>query len=126
MTPRKITCCVFHFLCRISPKSRDGRPNPEEPVDEDEDVQAERIRTATALTISTEEVEKQATEWVLAELFEGGQEWGLICWVLFRKFAVWCIHVILKHAGASSEGPGCSENTNHSGFIFLRKVGLDM
>ncbi|XP_061031488.1 ATP-binding cassette sub-family A member 6 [Eubalaena glacialis] len=40
---------------RISPKSRDGRPNPEEPVDEDEDVQAERIRTATALTISTEE-----------------------------------------------------------------------
>ncbi|XP_068386838.1 ATP-binding cassette sub-family A member 6 isoform X2 [Eschrichtius robustus] len=40
---------------RISPKSRDGRPNPEEPVDEDEDVQAERMRTATALTISTEE-----------------------------------------------------------------------
>ncbi|XP_049715282.1 ATP-binding cassette sub-family A member 6 isoform X2 [Elephas maximus indicus] len=37
---------------RISPQSRDARPNPEEPVDEDEDVQAERIRTATALTTS--------------------------------------------------------------------------
>ncbi|KAB1265899.1 ATP-binding cassette sub-family A member 6 [Camelus dromedarius] len=40
---------------RISPKSRDARPNPEEPVDEDEDVQTERIRTATALTTSIEE-----------------------------------------------------------------------
>ncbi|XP_057572147.1 ATP-binding cassette sub-family A member 6 isoform X2 [Hippopotamus amphibius kiboko] len=40
---------------RISPKSRDARPNPEEPVDEDEDVQAERMRTATALTTSIEE-----------------------------------------------------------------------
>ncbi|XP_014644682.1 PREDICTED: ATP-binding cassette sub-family A member 6 [Ceratotherium simum simum] len=37
---------------RISPQSRNVRPNPEEPVDEDEDVQAERIRTATALTTS--------------------------------------------------------------------------
>ncbi|XP_062936396.1 ATP-binding cassette sub-family A member 6 [Cynocephalus volans] len=37
---------------RISPQSRDVRPNPEEPIDEDEDVQAERIRTATALTTS--------------------------------------------------------------------------
>ncbi|ELK12424.1 ATP-binding cassette sub-family A member 6 [Pteropus alecto] len=43
---------------RISPPSREARPNPEEPVDEDEDVQAERIRTATALTTSNmEEVE---------------------------------------------------------------------
>uniref|UniRef100_A0A8D1Y9C5 ABC transporter domain-containing protein n=1 Tax=Sus scrofa TaxID=9823 RepID=A0A8D1Y9C5_PIG len=40
---------------RIAPRSRDARPNPEEPVDEDEDVQAERIRTATALTTSIEE-----------------------------------------------------------------------
>ncbi|XP_011717931.2 ATP-binding cassette sub-family A member 6 isoform X1 [Macaca nemestrina] len=37
---------------RISPQSRDAKPNPEEPIDEDEDVQAERIRTATALTTS--------------------------------------------------------------------------
>ncbi|KAL2764727.1 ATP-binding cassette sub-family A member 6, partial [Daubentonia madagascariensis] len=37
---------------RISPQSGEARPNPEEPVDEDEDVQAERIRTATALTTS--------------------------------------------------------------------------
>uniref|UniRef100_A0A2K5QC71 ATP binding cassette subfamily A member 6 n=1 Tax=Cebus imitator TaxID=2715852 RepID=A0A2K5QC71_CEBIM len=37
---------------RISPQIRDAKPNPEEPIDEDEDVQAERIRTATALTTS--------------------------------------------------------------------------
>ncbi|XP_023585202.1 ATP-binding cassette sub-family A member 6 [Trichechus manatus latirostris] len=37
---------------RISPQSRHARPNAEEPSDEDEDVQAERIRTATALTTS--------------------------------------------------------------------------
>nr|XP_002748709.2 ATP-binding cassette sub-family A member 6 isoform X1 [Callithrix jacchus]XP_008995894.2 ATP-binding cassette sub-family A member 6 isoform X1 [Callithrix jacchus] len=37
---------------RISPQIRDAKPNPEEPTDEDEDVQAERIRTATALTTS--------------------------------------------------------------------------
>ncbi|XP_045425476.1 ATP-binding cassette sub-family A member 6 isoform X1 [Lemur catta] len=37
---------------RISPQSREARPNPEEPTDEDEDVQAERIRAATALTTS--------------------------------------------------------------------------
>uniref|UniRef100_A0A8C3WMI6 ATP binding cassette subfamily A member 6 n=1 Tax=Catagonus wagneri TaxID=51154 RepID=A0A8C3WMI6_9CETA len=42
-------------IFRISPESREARPNPEEPVDEDEDVQAERIRTATALTTSIEE-----------------------------------------------------------------------
>ncbi|XP_012517677.1 PREDICTED: ATP-binding cassette sub-family A member 8-like [Propithecus coquereli] len=37
---------------RISPQSRGARPNPEEPTDEDEEVQAERIRAATALTTS--------------------------------------------------------------------------
>ncbi|KAM9597862.1 ATP-binding cassette sub-family A member 6 [Trichechus inunguis] len=37
---------------RISPQSRHARPNAKEPADEDEDVQAERIRTATALTTS--------------------------------------------------------------------------
>ncbi|XP_012658566.1 ATP-binding cassette sub-family A member 6 [Otolemur garnettii] len=37
---------------RLSPQSREARPNPEEPIDEDEDVQAERIRTTTALTTS--------------------------------------------------------------------------
>ncbi|XP_006872368.1 PREDICTED: ATP-binding cassette sub-family A member 6 [Chrysochloris asiatica] len=37
---------------RISPQSRDSQPNPEEPLDEDEDVQAERIRAANALTSS--------------------------------------------------------------------------
>uniref|UniRef100_A0A8C4MIR5 ABC transporter domain-containing protein n=1 Tax=Equus asinus asinus TaxID=83772 RepID=A0A8C4MIR5_EQUAS len=40
---------------RISPQSRNAPPNPEESVDEDEDVQAERIRTATALTTSNSE-----------------------------------------------------------------------
>ncbi|XP_046531933.1 ATP-binding cassette sub-family A member 6 isoform X1 [Equus quagga] len=40
---------------RISPQSRNTPPNPEESVDEDEDVQAERIRTATALTTSNSE-----------------------------------------------------------------------
>ncbi|XP_077019795.1 ATP-binding cassette sub-family A member 6 isoform X2 [Tamandua tetradactyla] len=37
---------------RISHQGRAGRPNPEESVDEDEDVQEERIRTTTALTTS--------------------------------------------------------------------------
>ncbi|EHB07723.1 ATP-binding cassette sub-family A member 6 [Heterocephalus glaber] len=37
---------------RISPQSRNAQPNPEEPGDEHEDVQAERIRTSTALTTS--------------------------------------------------------------------------
>ncbi|XP_054429074.1 ATP-binding cassette sub-family A member 6-like [Pteronotus mesoamericanus] len=40
---------------RIYPKRREAQPNPEEPVDEDEDVQAERRRTATALTTSDSE-----------------------------------------------------------------------
>ncbi|XP_054565317.1 ATP-binding cassette sub-family A member 6-like isoform X2 [Eptesicus fuscus] len=38
---------------RISPQRREARPNPEEPIDEDEDVQAERMRTATALMITS-------------------------------------------------------------------------
>ncbi|XP_073739302.1 ATP-binding cassette sub-family A member 6 isoform X2 [Callorhinus ursinus] len=37
---------------RIYPQSRGARPNPEEPVDEDEDIKAERQRVAAALTIS--------------------------------------------------------------------------
>uniref|UniRef100_A0A8C8X2B6 ABC transporter domain-containing protein n=1 Tax=Panthera leo TaxID=9689 RepID=A0A8C8X2B6_PANLE len=40
---------------RISPQSRGAQPNPEEPGDEDEDVKAERIRTATALATSLSE-----------------------------------------------------------------------
>uniref|UniRef100_A0A4W2I744 ATP binding cassette subfamily A member 6 n=1 Tax=Bos indicus x Bos taurus TaxID=30522 RepID=A0A4W2I744_BOBOX len=52
---KKPTCCVFHLFCRISPQSRDARSNAEEPIGEDEDVQAERIRTATALNTSIEE-----------------------------------------------------------------------
>ena len=64
MTTRK-PHVTFHFLYRISPQSRNAPPNPEESVDEDEDVQAERIRTATALTTSnSEEVEKQVTKWI--------------------------------------------------------------
>ncbi|XP_043304360.1 ATP-binding cassette sub-family A member 10 isoform X1 [Cervus canadensis] len=37
---------------RISPRRREYRPNPEEPEEEDEDVQAERVKTANALTAS--------------------------------------------------------------------------
>ncbi|XP_073901363.1 ATP-binding cassette sub-family A member 6 isoform X2 [Castor canadensis] len=37
---------------RISPQCQNAGPNPEKPVDEDEDVQAERKRTSTALRIS--------------------------------------------------------------------------
>ncbi|EPY72547.1 hypothetical protein CB1_001336002 [Camelus ferus] len=55
----------------ISPKSRDARPNPEEPVDEDEDVQTERIRTATALTTSIEEVELTGYDSVLDHRGDG-------------------------------------------------------
>uniref|UniRef100_A0A673V7P4 ATP binding cassette subfamily A member 6 n=1 Tax=Suricata suricatta TaxID=37032 RepID=A0A673V7P4_SURSU len=40
---------------RISPQSRGAQPNPGKPVDEDEDVKAERIRTATALVTSHSE-----------------------------------------------------------------------
>ncbi|XP_055430976.1 ATP-binding cassette sub-family A member 6-like isoform X2 [Bubalus kerabau] len=40
---------------RISPQSRDAHSNADEPIGEDEDVQAERIRTATALNTSIEE-----------------------------------------------------------------------
>ncbi|EPQ05001.1 ATP-binding cassette sub-family A member 6 [Myotis brandtii] len=43
---------------RISPQRREARPNPEEPIDEDEDVQAERTRTATAL-MTTSSIEEQ-------------------------------------------------------------------
>nr|XP_055176863.1 ATP-binding cassette sub-family A member 6 isoform X2 [Nyctereutes procyonoides] len=39
-------------IFRISPQSGSAGPNPEEPVDEDEDVKAERLRAATALTTS--------------------------------------------------------------------------
>ncbi|XP_036983844.2 ATP-binding cassette sub-family A member 6 isoform X1 [Artibeus jamaicensis] len=37
---------------RISPQRREAQPSAEEPVDEDEDVQAERRSTATAMTTS--------------------------------------------------------------------------
>ncbi|KAK1330893.1 hypothetical protein QTO34_008835 [Cnephaeus nilssonii] len=43
---------------RIFPQRREARPNPEEPIDEDEDVQAERMRTATAL-MTTSSIEEQ-------------------------------------------------------------------
>uniref|UniRef100_A0A8D2B9F3 ATP binding cassette subfamily A member 6 n=1 Tax=Sciurus vulgaris TaxID=55149 RepID=A0A8D2B9F3_SCIVU len=39
-------------IFRISPQIRRVQPNPEVPVDEDEDVQAERMRASTALTTS--------------------------------------------------------------------------
>ncbi|KAM4843381.1 ATP-binding cassette sub-family A member 6 isoform 2-T3 [Thomomys bottae] len=39
-------------IFRIAPQSQEVQSNPEEPIDEDEDVQAERIRTSTALRIS--------------------------------------------------------------------------
>jgi len=52
LTNEKTLCPTFHFLHRISPQSRGARPNPEEPVDEDEDVKAERQRVAAALTTS--------------------------------------------------------------------------
>uniref|UniRef100_A0A8C2SGT9 ABC transporter domain-containing protein n=1 Tax=Capra hircus TaxID=9925 RepID=A0A8C2SGT9_CAPHI len=56
LTPtKKIACYLFRLFCRISPQSRDAHSNTEKPVAEDEDVQAERIRTATALNTSVEE-----------------------------------------------------------------------
>lgn len=39
------------FGFRISPRSSDVFPNPEEPEGEDEDVQMERMRTANAMTV---------------------------------------------------------------------------
>ncbi|XP_066090717.1 ATP-binding cassette sub-family A member 6-like [Saccopteryx bilineata] len=44
-------------IFRISPPGRKVQVNPEEPVDEDEDVQAERMRAATAMTTSGSEEE---------------------------------------------------------------------
>uniref|UniRef100_A0A8C2Y1V9 ABC transporter domain-containing protein n=1 Tax=Capra hircus TaxID=9925 RepID=A0A8C2Y1V9_CAPHI len=43
---------LFYFLCRISPRRREYRPNPEEPEEEDEDVHRERVKTANALAAS--------------------------------------------------------------------------
>ena len=43
---------VILFSLRISPRRREYRPNPEEPEEEDEDIQAERVKTANALTTS--------------------------------------------------------------------------
>lgn len=66
---KKPICPTFHFLHRISPQSGSAGPNPEEPVDEDEDVKAERLRAATALTTSqADEVGKQVTKWTLRDL----------------------------------------------------------
>lgn len=42
-----LTCCLGF---RISPSSCNAFPNPEEPGEEDEDVQMERMRTAGAVT----------------------------------------------------------------------------
>ena len=42
-----LTCCLAF---RISPRSCQAFPNPEEPGEEDEDVQMERTRTADAVT----------------------------------------------------------------------------
>ncbi|KAK7822635.1 hypothetical protein U0070_001983 [Myodes glareolus] len=42
-----LACCLGF---RISPRSCNAFPNPEEPGEEDEDVQAERMRTAGAVT----------------------------------------------------------------------------
>ncbi|XP_012588573.1 PREDICTED: ATP-binding cassette sub-family A member 6 isoform X2 [Condylura cristata] len=42
-------------IFRICPQRGDVRRNPEEPVDEDEDVQAERVRVSTALTTADTE-----------------------------------------------------------------------
>uniref|UniRef100_A0A8C0AM56 ATP binding cassette subfamily A member 10 n=1 Tax=Bos mutus grunniens TaxID=30521 RepID=A0A8C0AM56_BOSMU len=45
---------IFHYpFFRISPSRGEYRPNPEEPEEEDEDVQMERVKTANALTASS-------------------------------------------------------------------------
>ncbi|GAB5581249.1 ABC-type organic anion transporter ABCA8 isoform X3 [Prionailurus iriomotensis] len=41
---------LVRSVCGISSRSRENHPNPEEPEEEDENVQAERARTANALT----------------------------------------------------------------------------
>lgn len=69
-------CCIFHLFCRISPKSRDARSNAEEHAGEDEDVQAERIRTATALNTSIEEVGHKWQNELME--YSGAQEQRLI------------------------------------------------
>jgi len=51
------TVCNSIVSHRIAPQSLHVQPNPEEPVDEDEDVQAERMRTSDALsTVNLDEV----------------------------------------------------------------------
>ena len=44
---------LFDFLCRISPRRSENYPNPEEPEEEDEDVQTERVKTVSGLTTSS-------------------------------------------------------------------------
>lgn len=44
------TVCNSFVFHRIAPQSLKAQPNPEEPIDEDENVQAERLRTSDALS----------------------------------------------------------------------------
>lgn len=53
---------VGGFDLRISPRNNDVHQNPEEPEGEDEDVQMERMRTASALaSTSFDEVSTQSS-----------------------------------------------------------------
>lgn len=122
---RKITRHAFRFLHRISPRSGKARPNPEEPVDEDEDVQAERIRTAAALTAANSEVANQVTKCMLMEHFKNYPAYRLMCRFSSWKSGVWCLFIILKYAGASWECLGSSKkNTKQWFFSSVEKNGL--
>ncbi|KAI5277249.1 Atp-Binding Cassette Sub-Family A Member 8 [Manis pentadactyla] len=58
VTDQSICACSQTQLNRISPRNSYDFPNPEEPEGEEEDVQVDRMRTSSALTVpDTDEVE---------------------------------------------------------------------
>ena len=119
-------CCIFHLFCRISPKSRDARSNEEEHAGEDEDVQAERIRTATALNTSIEEVGTQVAKWVNGIFRSSGTEvdWCAGFCLESLEFSV-CVHAVVSDSAtpwtAARQAPlsmGVSRQEHWSGLPF--------
>lgn len=65
LTPTKKSHAVYFIFSVEFPQSRNARSNTEKPVAEDEDVQAERIRTSHRLNTSIEGGGDATAEWVV-------------------------------------------------------------
>ncbi|XP_006247716.1 ATP-binding cassette sub-family A member 6 isoform X1 [Rattus norvegicus] len=73
-------------LFRIAPQSLHVQPNPEEPVDEDEDVQAERMRTSDALSTVNLDEKPAIIASCLHKEYTGQKKW--CCSKRRKKIAV--------------------------------------